>query len=244
MARFFLSAERWDTGELPEGEARHAAQVLRLAPGARVTVFDGTGRAAEAEIAESGKRRVVVQKLREWREERMRPEVHLIVALIKNERFDWLVQKATELGVASIQPVAAQRSVVKVAPADMEKRRAKWLQVAVEAAKQCGHVILPEIRTVMTPGEAFASAEQGLKGIPCVTGERKPLGGFLVGQPAAVTLAIGPEGDWSPEEMDLASLHGFEALDLGRHVLRSETAALYLASVAAHVFHEGVGGKR
>jgi 16S rRNA (uracil1498-N3)-methyltransferase len=244
MARFFLSAERWKSGELPESEARHAAQVLRLAAGARVTVFDGTGRAAEAEIAECGKRKVVVNTLREWREERVRPAIHLIVALIKNERFDWLVQKATELGVASIQPVAARRSVVKVAADDREKRWAKWRQGAVEAAKQCGHRILPDIHLVKFAGEAFAAAEPGLKGIPCVTGDRKTLREFFVGQPGAVTLAIGPEGDWSAEEMESAVAHGFTALDLGRHVLRSETAAVHVASVAAHVFHDGVGGKR
>lgn len=244
MARFFLPAERWESGELPEQEARHATQVLRLAAGERVMVFDGAGRVAEAEIRDSGKRRVVVSKLREWKEQRVRPDIHLIVALIKNERFDWLVQKATELGVASICPVAAQRSVVKVAGADVEKRRAKWVQVSVEAAKQCGHLVLPEIKPVTSPAGALAAAAAGLKGIPCVTGERKTLGEFFKGQPEAVTLAIGPEGDWSPEEMESATGAGFEALDLGRHVLRSETAAMHVASVAAHVFHGGVGGGR
>lgn len=242
MARFFLPAERWESGDLPEPEARHASQVLRLVPGERVTVFDGAGRAAEAEIGDSGKRRVVVTKLREWTEQRVRPGIHLIVALIKNERFDWLVQKATEIGVASIVPVAAQRSVVKVAAADLEKRRAKWVQVSVEAAKQCGHLVLPEIKPVTSADRAFAAARAGLKGIPCVTGERKTLGEFFTGEPEAVTVAIGPEGDWSPEEMELAIGAGFEALDLGRHVLRSETAAMHVASVAAHVFHGGVGG--
>ena len=244
MARFFLPAERWESGELPEQEARHATQVLRLVAGERVKVFDGAGRVAEAEIGDSGKRRVIVSKLREWTEQRVQPDIHLLVALIKNERFDWLVQKATELGVASICPVAAQRSVVKVAAADVEKRRAKWVQVSVEAAKQCGHLVLPEIKPVMTVAGAFGAAAAGLKGIPCVTGERKTLGEFFTGQPEAVTLAIGPEGDWSPEEMESARRAGFEALDLGRHVLRSETAAMHVASVAAHVLHGGVGGGR
>lgn len=244
MARFFLPAELWESGELPVQEARHATQVLRLAAGKRVTVFDGAGRVAEAEICECGKHRVAVSKLREWKEQCVRPDVHLIVALIKNERFDWLVQKATELGVASICPVAAKRSVVKVAAADVGKRRAKWVQVSVEAAKQCGHLVLPEIKTVTSPAGAFAAAAAGLKGIPCVTGERKTLGEFFTGHPEAVTLAIGPEGDWSPEEMESAIARGFESLDLGRHVLRSETAAMHVASVAAHEFHGGVGGLR
>ena len=105
MARFFVPVEMWrtETVEFPSSEARHASQVLRLGVGDRVEIFDGTGRAAHAELGEVGKRAVTAKVLREWTERRVKPEIHLIVALIKNERFDWLVQKATELGAASIQ---------------------------------------------------------------------------------------------------------------------------------------------
>lgn len=246
MARFFVPAELWqaDGAEFPEAEARHAAQVLRLAAGDRVEIFDGSGRAAQAELMEVGKRAVTARVLREWLETRAQPEIHLLVALIKNERFDWLVQKATELGAASIRPVAAERSVVKIAAADAERRRAKWISAAVEAAKQCGHVVLPEIFSVSRAAEAFRAASVGLKAIPALHEGGRNLGEFLTGQPQAVTFAIGPEGDWTEAEMRMAEECGFVPVDLGRHVLRSETAALHVLSAAAHQLHGGVGGKR
>ena len=79
---------------LPESEARHASQVLRMGEGDKAVVFDGRGRAAEVELQDVRKKNVGFRIVREWREERVHPEIHLIVALIKNERFDWLVQKA------------------------------------------------------------------------------------------------------------------------------------------------------
>ena len=242
MARFFLPAVDWDSAYLPEAEARHASQVLRMASGDAAVVFDGTGRAAGVELTEVAKKRVAFRRLREWREVRPRPEIHLIVALIRNERFDWLVQKATELGAASIRPVAAVRSVVKIAGADAIKRRDKWRQGTVEAAKQCGHLVLPEILAVSGADEAFRAAPAGLKGIPAVQVGGVGLGDFLAGEADAVTFAIGPEGDWTEAERRAAEACGFVPIDLGKHVLRSETAALYVLSAAGHQLHGGVGG--
>ncbi len=242
MARFFVPAESWASGKLPEAEARHASQVLRLGVGDRVEIFDGTGRAAQADVVEAGKNRVLFRVLQEWRQERPHPEIHLIMALIKNERFDWLVQKATELGAASIRPVEAERSVVKIGGKDAERRRAKWMQVAVEAAKQCGHLVLPEIHAPARPREAFEAAPAGLRGIPALRPGAVGLRDLLGNAPAAVTFAIGPEGDWAGAEMTAAFAAGFVPVDLGMHVLRSETAALYVLSVSSYHFHGGVGG--
>jgi 16S rRNA (uracil1498-N3)-methyltransferase len=242
MARFFVPASDWDSAHLPESEARHASQVLRMASGDHAVVFDGTGRAAEVELTEFAKKRVAFRVLHEWRLERPRPEIHLILALIKNERFDWLVQKATELGAASIRPVAADRSVVKLNGKDSEKRRGKWVQVAVEAAKQCGHLVLPVIFPVVLPREAFASAPDGLKGIAALHSDGITLGQFFGSEANNLTLAIGPEGDWTAEEAASAKGCGFVPLHLGKHVLRSETAALHVLSAAAHHYHGGVGG--
>lgn len=243
MARFFIPGELWVSGEFPEAEARHASQVLRLGVGDRVEIFDGTGRAAQAELAVVGRGGVRAVILEEWKQERLRPEIHLMVALIKNERFDWLVQKATELGAASIRPVSAARSVVRVATAHVERRREKWMQVAIGAAKQCGHLVLPEIFPVTASDKAFSDAPSGLKGIPAVGVGGVVLRDFLEGAPGNVTFAVGPEGDWTPEELERAYAAGFVSLHLGHHVLRSETAALHVLSVAAHHFLGGVGGR-
>jgi len=132
--------------------------------------------------------------------------------------------------------------VVKLAGKDAEKRRCKWEQIAVEAAKQCGHLVLPEIFPVTLPREAFGSASQGLKGIPVLHSDGVALGRFFGNEANNVTFAIGPEGDWTPEEMTSATDCGFMPLNLGKHVLRSETAALHVLSAAAHHYHGGVGG--
>jgi len=242
MARFFVPVPDWSSAHLPESESRHALQVLRMASGDHAVVFDGTGRAAEVELTEIAKKSVAFRILRDWREERPQPDVHLIVALIKNERFDWLVQKATELGAASIRPVTAGRSVVKLAGKDAEKRRGKWEQIAVEAAKQCGHLVLPEILSVTTPREAFGAAPDGLKGIPALRSNGVTLGDFFKSEANNVSFAIGPEGDWTEEEMASATDCGFVPLHLGKHVLRSETAAIHVLSAAALHHHGGVGG--
>ena len=244
MARFFVPPDLWSSGELPESEARHASQVLRMGEGDKAVIFDGTGRAAEVDLREVRKKSAGFRVLRQWREERPHPEIHLIVALIKNERFDWLVQKATELGAASIRPVAAARSVVRLEGKDAAKRREKWEQTAVEAAKQCGHLVLPQIFPVSDPAAAFRSAPDGMKAIAALHEGGRSLGELLSGQPPAVTFAIGPEGDWTEAEMGLAGDCGFVAVDLGKHVLRSETAALHVLSASAHQLHGGVGGVR
>lgn len=244
MARFFVPADMWSSGALSEPEARHASQVLRMGEGDKAVVFDGRGRAAEVELQDVRKKSVGFRIVREWHEERVHPEIHLIVALIKNERLDWLLQKATELGAASIRPVAAARSVVKLEGKDAEKRRAKWEQAAIEAAKQCGHLVLPEIFPVSDPAAAFRSAPDGVKAIPALHEGGRPLGELLAGQPPSVTFAVGPEGDWTEAEMESARDCGFVAVDLGKHVLRSETAALHVLSAAAHQLHGGVGGLR
>lgn len=244
MTRLFVPPGLWKADEfpLPESEARHAVQVLRLEPGDRVLIFDGTGRAAEAEIVTAGKRGASVRVVRERHVARPSPGIHLIMALIKGERFDWAVQKATELGAASIRPVVAERSVVRVEGKDAGKKHARWVQTAVEAAKQCGHLVLPEIFPIASAAEAFLDAPPGARGIPALHPDGVPFGNFLDRGGGDVTLAIGPEGDWTPEEMAEALNGGFVPLDLGAHVLRSETAALYVLSVAAHQRLGGAGG--
>jgi 16S rRNA (uracil1498-N3)-methyltransferase len=244
VPRFYVPPADWSAENVilsPE-ESRHAAQVLRLAPGAPVEIFDGTGRVAEAVVANVGRRLVELRIERESRITRVQPEVHLIVALVRGERFDWLLQKATELGAASIRPVSAGRCVVKIAEKDRDKRRAKWTQISVEAAKQCGHVVLPEICPLTLPAEAFRAAPPGLRGIPALFGAGRPLREFFAPAPSTVTFAIGPEGDWTAEEMAEALAADFVPLHLGVNVLRSETAALHVLSAAAHHYHGGAGG--
>jgi 16S rRNA (uracil1498-N3)-methyltransferase len=245
MARFFAPKECWKDGavELPSAEARHATQVRRLGAGDEIEIFDGAGRTARAELTDVSKNHALARIVSEERVWRVEPGIHLLVALIKGERFDWMVQKATELGAASIRPVAAARSVVRLDGKDAGKRRVKWVQTSVEAAKQCGHAVLPEILPVASAAEAFRSAPEGLRGIPSLYPRGKLLQEFFATEPVSnVVFAIGPEGDWTDEEIRVATAAGFVPINLGVNVLRSETAALHVLSAAAHHFHGGVGG--
>lgn len=244
MHRFHVPPPDWHAGNisLPDSEAAHAARVLRVRTGDQVEIFDGAGRAAAAVVAEVGKRSVVVEVRRQWQAQRPLPGIHLLVALIKGDRFDWMIQKATELGAASIRPVAAARSVVRIEGPEAARRLAKWKQVSVEAAKQCGHLVLPDIHALVPPLVAFRSSPDGRRGIPALHPGGRTLGTFLTQGEGETTFAIGPEGDWTPEEMEDAQACGFVPLDLGRHVLRSETAAAHVLSVAAHQLHGGPGG--
>ena len=244
MARLFVPPEGWTAGELalPQSEARHAIQVLRLGRGDRVVVFDGTGRHADAEITSVGKRGAAVRILHVKQMVRPAPGLHLIIALLKGERFDWVVQKATELGAASIRPVAATRSVVRTERNDADRKLARWRQTAVEAAKQCGHLVLPEIFAPAPPEEAFRNAPPGARGIPALQPRGLPLPEFLGKATGEVTFAIGPEGDWTGDELRAAGSEGFLPLDLGSLVLRSETAALYVLSATSHQILGGAGG--
>lgn len=246
MIRLFVPPEDWTDGEIPlsESESKHAIQVLRLGVGGRVLVFDGVGRYANAEVSKVGKREARVRVLTSGRVERPRPGLHLIMALIKGERFDRAVEKATELGVASIRPVSAERSVVQIGGRDAEKKRRGWMQTAITAAKQCGHLVLPEIYPACAAAQAFRAAPAGRRGIPALYPEGVTLGKFLADTGGDVTFAIGPEGDWTLGEMAAARAEGFVPLDLGLHVLRSETAALYVLSATSHQILGGAGGSK
>ena len=226
--------------DLPEGAARHA-QVLRLQPGTAVTLFDGLGGEYAAAVERMGRRDVTVHVGAHQPLEREAPRaVHLAVGMPANERMDWLVEKAAELGVASIQPLVAQRSVLKLSGERAQKKRAHWQAIAVAACEQCGRNRVPEVHVAVALDEWLA----GVQAQPAET--RRHTRGechVLSLQPAAtplalampgtgpVTLLSGPEGGLSAAEEQAALDAGFGALSLGPRVLRAETAPL--AALAA-----------
>jgi 16S rRNA (uracil1498-N3)-methyltransferase len=169
------------------------------------------------------------------------PEVTLAVALIKEQRWDWLLQKSTELGVAQIQPLLAERSVVKLGPADLGKKRERWQAVLQSAAEQSEGLFIPQVLTPRTVVDFCHEKSSS----PCFLlkerGEDRPtlktaLHGILLSapKPKALCLAIGPEGGWTPAELQLFQQSGFEAVSLGDRILRSETAAIAAMAAVAY----------
>jgi 16S rRNA (uracil1498-N3)-methyltransferase len=218
--------------ELPPAAAHHAQRVLRLREGDAVQVFDGTGRALDGKISTIKGKRVLLHELQTCMDDAESPlRIVLAQALCSNERMDWVVQKAAELGVAEIQPLKAQRSVVKLTAERAEKRVAHWRSVVIAACEQCGRNVLPQIHAPQEIGTWLADIRNSeyAKYILQIEGS-KPLLKHSAPSGSAILL-VGPEGDFSEDEIKMAHIAGFAPVSLGRRVLRAETAAM--AGIAA-----------
>jgi 16S rRNA (uracil1498-N3)-methyltransferase len=224
-------AEPLSTGArlaLPAGPARHV-QVLRLQPGDALSLFDGRGGEYDAVIEHMGRSEVRVQVGDHRALECETPlAVHLAVGMPANERMDWLVEKATELGVASIQPLLAERSVLRLAGERAEKKQAHWQAVAVAACEQCGRNRVPLVHAVQPLQAWLAQAPAGF--MLSLRAGTRPLV-EAAAAPSQLTLLSGPEGGLAPAEEDAALARGWQAVHLGPRVLRAETAPLAALAV-------------
>lgn len=217
---------------LPPGPARHV-QVLRMQPGETITLFDGRGGEWSAEILAMGRQSVEVCIGAHDPVDRELPlDIVLMAGMPANDRFDWLVEKATELGVAAIEPLVCERSVLRLSGERAERRREHWQGVARAAAEQCGRTRVPLVAPVRTLvqalGEARANAEADAPLWLLSLGEARPLAerAAALRTGGRVRVISGPEGGLSPAEEAAARAAGAVAVSLGARVLRSETAPL------------------
>jgi 16S rRNA (uracil1498-N3)-methyltransferase len=240
MPRFFCPAplRTGDVLDLPAGAARHV-QVLRLQPGDTIHLFNhgpgwegvSPGGEFEARVTLMGRSQVQVEIGSHLQVER-EPQnaVHLAVGMPANERMDWLVEKAAELGVASIQPLMTERSVLRLAAERATKKVEHWQGIAISACEQCGGNRVPTVHGVKTLVQWLGGlrlAESGApKGLLLSLREgSQALRMVELGSGGALFLS-GPEGGLSANEENAALLAGFAPVTLGPRVLRSETAAL------------------
>ena len=239
MPRFYCPAPLATDAllDLPAGAARHV-QVLRLQPGDGITLFNGgpgwdgdpsRGGEFEATITHMGRSDVQVKVGAHQAVEREAPrEVHLAVGMPANDRMDWLVEKATELGVASIQPLMTERSVLRLSGERAEKKVAHWQSVAVSACEQCGGNRVPLVHTV-AGFAAWVKTQTAVRTGPALLLSLRPGTQGLRAATAAsgaILFLSGPEGGLSSAEEDAAMASGFAPVTLGPRVLRAETAAL------------------
>ena len=222
---------------LPGGAARHV-QVLRLQPNDAITLFDGGGCDWAASVVRMGRSEVVVRIGDPVVVERELPlAVTLALGMPANERMDWLVEKATELGAAAIEPLHCERSVLRLSGERAEKKRSHWQAVATAAAEQCGRARVPVIAPVSSIAERLsanggdelrlllslsAAATPALPHLQSALQARRPL-----------RLLSGPEGGLSPQEDAAARAAGWLPVTLGPRVLRAETAPLALLATLA-----------
>lgn len=222
--RFYVeSTPSGGRATLAGDEARHLARVLRAKPGDTVTLFDGRGGAWTARVAAVGRDRVdldVGDALPP--NPPPRAAVTIAVALPKGDRQKWLVEKLAELGVESLVPLTTTRGVAEAT----EAARARLERGVIEACKQCGRDTLMTIHAPASLADAIASA-----GAETTVLLADPAGPPLDEPPAGATLVlVGPEGGFTPEEIDAATTRGARRVSLGRHVLRIETAAIAAAA--------------
>lgn len=209
---------------LPPAAARHV-QVLRMQPGQGLTLFDGRGGEYDATVRQMSRTEVVVDVGPHHAVEREAPRaIHLAVGMPANERMDWLVEKAAELGAASVQPLLTERSVLRPSGDRAEKKQSHWQAVAVAACEQCGRNRVPAIHPVRTLAEWLALPHDVPGAVLSLRGGSAPLSAFSA--PAALRLLSGPEGGLSPVEEEAALASGLAPLSLGARVLRAETAPL------------------
>ncbi len=242
MHRFHLQPESWETSALPPSESHHCVNVLRLGVGERVTVFDGAGREASGKIVTADARRVGLKLSAATKSPPPPCAITLAQAVPKGKNMDLIVQKAVELGAAAIAPILSDRTVVQLDAADLEKKRAKWREVALEACKQCGQNRLPDVAAPCAPKEFLERADRSdLMLIASLQPDARPIKAVIaefVSQhsraPRSATVLVGPEGDFTPAEFALAKSCGCIPITLGPIILRTETAAIYCLSVLAH----------
>ncbi len=213
--------------ELPAETASHVARVLRGRVGDALTVFNGDGREFGAEIATLRGSRVTVSLGAARAVDRESPfAVTLVQCVPRGDRMDFVVQKATELGVARIVPVLSERSVVRLDARQSAAKLAHWQAVAVSACEQCGRNRLPTIDCARPLLEYLgdAAGAESLRLVLEPDAERAPDCG--PDAPRSAAIAVGPEGGFAPDELEACRVAGFVRVQLGPRVLRTETAAI------------------
>jgi 16S rRNA (uracil1498-N3)-methyltransferase len=237
MARFFLPKERIQDrrGTVVGDELVHLRKVLRLEPGDRFIVFDDTGWEHEAVVRSFSAHRGDIEILRSYQPERESAlQITLAVGLTKGEKMDFVVEKATELGVLNIVPFISTYTVPRLDDRKAQARTERWKKIAISAAKQCGRTRLPTVCTLCEFQEFVGQPRDDMLKLFFWEREgQQTLKQVHDSQPdaRAVLLIIGPEGGFSVEEADVAQRHGFRSVRLGPRILRAETAAVTALSL-------------
>ncbi len=241
MHRFFLpAADREQSVLTLEGrEAHHALHSLRLRAGEPVTVLNGAGNTLSCEVTQTGQNRLELKVIERAFVPPLPYEITLAQAIPKGKLFDDIIEKATELGVHRIVPLITQRTIPKWDKDEQANKVSKWQLVAIDAIKQSGSAWLPRIEAPMSVAQ-FATFQNQVE-LPLVGslagGARHPRSWFQSyhgehrRKPWSLSVAIGPEGDFTPDELGALESAGARPITLGRLVLRTDTAAIYCLSV-------------
>ena len=249
MHRFYVEPgqSRETVITLSEREAHHASHVVRLREGERVVALDGEGSEMSCQVESIRKNEV---RLKVYQRNSIPPlpfQITLVQAIPKGKMMETIVQKATELGVRCIAPILSERTVPQIDSESSESKVEKWRWVAIDAIKQCGSAWLPKIELPRKPAEFLGGGDRF--DLPLIAalqpGAKHPREYFRdfeeekKRKPKTLSVWIGPEGDFTPAEMNLVRGAGALPITLGPLVLRSDTAAIYSLSVLNYELHAG-----
>jgi 16S rRNA (uracil1498-N3)-methyltransferase len=231
--RFFVDRFDANSATLSGDAAEHLGRVLRAEPGQLCELSDGNsvwlGRIERVALSKRGGNRVEFSLVEHIPAREYWLHLHLLIAIVKFDRFEWCLEKATELGVTEIVPLAAARTDKPLVAAS-GKRHTRWEKIVLESAQQSRRLRPPVLsgeRAAVRPADAFAQSVATLKILFSERREAKPLRDVLRGaKGSSVALAIGPEGGWTDDEISGASAAGFIETSLGENILRTETAVL------------------
>lgn len=242
LPRFFLPPDQIAETEvvLREQDANHAARVLRLRPGDMVFALDGRGSLYQVRLTEVDKRETrgaIVAK--EAATGELPVPVTLVQGLPKGEKFDWILQKATELGVTRIVPVVTERTVVRLSGDRAQDKVRRWQAIAREAAEQCERAMVPVVDAPVDFASWLkAPLAEGVLRLACLErhGGVPLMRALSEVRPAGYEVVVGPEGGFGPAEADRLIASGAQNVTLGTRILRTETASLMaLAAISSHL---------
>lgn len=246
MNRFYLRPDFWNTSQLDEAETHHAERVLRLKPGAMITVFDGKGCSATATIEAFHKKSTSLRLGASELTPRPATNITLAQAIPKGNNMDLIIQKAVELGASRIIPLVTDRTIVRLRDQEeAQRKQERWQSIALETCKQCGQNWMPLVESPSSLEEILDHGKKAttdhLSLIASLEKEAVPMKAIFSSiekvaapLPSSALICIGPEGDFTPEEYALARKAGCKPVSLGSIILRTETAALYSLSVLSH----------
>lgn len=261
--RFYIAPENWNPASLTltGSEAHHARDVLRMKRGDKAVLFNGQGREITAQIIDLARDEIRLRKLHEAETPPLRCRITLGQAIPKGKNMELIVQKAVEIGAAEIAPIISDRTMVDVDAKEAARKQAKWQQIAIEAAKQCGQNWLPHVQMPKKLKDFFSDIKtraspttskdvrpirtplsfSDLRLIGSLQSDARHLKKILADYssehsclPSSVVMMIGPEGDFTPAELALAQSHGCCPITLGPIILRVETAAIYCLSILSY----------
>jgi 16S rRNA (uracil1498-N3)-methyltransferase len=250
MHRFYLPPAECQRNPLilTGREAHHARNVLRVGERERVVVLNGAGDEFLCEVQKADRREVVLRVLQKNLHPPLPWQITLIQALTKGRTMDLILQKATELGVQRIVPILSERTVARVG-SHTAPRTLKWEETAIEAIKQCGSAWLPRVEAALTP-QAFLARDERFE-LPLLASlqsdarhPREHFHSYFLEHrrpPRSVCVWVGPEGDFTPGEIQAIRAAGALSITLGQLILRSETAAIYCLAVINYELQSPVG---